>query len=579
MFPVLLLTVLSVGLVFPALATKGSYPGTNGKIAFDDNDPNTPYDSEIFVMDNDGTNIEQLTHNDVFDNNPCWSPDGTKIAFKHGDEIWIMDADGSNPRQLTTPPDNFFDNEPAWSTDGSKIAYTRIRFAGGSFVVFVIDADGPAGVGTMLINDAVHPSWSPDGSEISYNYQGIIYVADANTGTLKRTLGNGEQSCWSPDGTKIAFEYYEIWVMDAADGLNRKQLSNSPVDYEDTEPNWSPDGTKIVFDRHEDSIWIRNADGPAGQGTLLIQNAENPSWSPDGSEISYDYQGIIYVADASTGTLKRTLGSGVKSCWSPDGTKIVFEVDDVIWVMDAADGLNRKQLSNPPTENHFDYEPNWSPDGAKIVFQREEDSIWIMDADGTNEYDLTPSLPGADAPDYQRLLPTIYVDAPSTVKVSTEFDIIISIRDIPPGWKMTFLDLIAQWDPNDLEYIECELLTSWQGECKNISTSYWWGSSSDPSGWTEDAAWFRIRFHCLRSGPAPITVSTGVATIFLKPLIDGDQVATFPESVTVTVQQVSTPVGGVASPVNKLELIAPYLALTGLIVAVSTIFVIKRRKA
>ncbi len=38
------------------------------------------------------------------------------------------------------------------------------------------------------------------------------------------------------------------------------------------------------------------------------------------------------------------------------------------------------------------------------------------------------------------------------------------------------------------------------------------------------------------------------------------------------------PVGGVVSPVNKLELIAPYLALAGLIVAVSTIFVIKKRK-
>ncbi|MCJ2533833.1 MAG: hypothetical protein LN364_01210, partial [Candidatus Thermoplasmatota archaeon] len=104
MFPVLLLTVLSVGLVFPALATKGSYPGINGKIAFSDNDPNDPYDSEIFVMDNDGTNIEQLTFNDVDDRDPCWSPDGTKIAFRSGSpsEIWVIDADGSNLRQLTT---------------------------------------------------------------------------------------------------------------------------------------------------------------------------------------------------------------------------------------------------------------------------------------------------------------------------------------------------------------------------------------------------------------------------------------------------------------------------------------------
>jgi dipeptidyl aminopeptidase/acylaminoacyl peptidase len=55
----------------------------------------------------------------------------------------------------------------------------------------------------------------------------------------------------------------EIWVMDAADGLNRKQLSNPPQqpDYDDSDPNWSPDGTKIVFDREEDSIWIMDPDG------------------------------------------------------------------------------------------------------------------------------------------------------------------------------------------------------------------------------------------------------------------------------------------------------------------------------
>lgn len=38
------------------------------------------------------------------------------------------------------------------------------------------------------------------------------------------------------------------------------------------------------------------------------------------------------------------------------------------------------------------------------------------------------------------------------------------------------------------------------------------------------------------------------------------------------------PVGGISSPINKIELLAPYLALAGLIVVVSTVYVIKRRK-
>jgi dipeptidyl aminopeptidase/acylaminoacyl peptidase len=43
-------------------------------------------------------------------------------------------------------------------------------------------------------------------------------------------------------------------------------------------------------------------------------------------------------------------------------------------------------------------------------------------------------------------------------------------------------------------------------------------------------------------------------------------------------QPLLTPVGGVVSPINKLEILTPYLALAGLIAAVSTLFIIKRCK-
>lgn len=38
------------------------------------------------------------------------------------------------------------------------------------------------------------------------------------------------------------------------------------------------------------------------------------------------------------------------------------------------------------------------------------------------------------------------------------------------------------------------------------------------------------------------------------------------------------PVGGVVEPVNKLALATPFLALAGLIVAVSAVVVVKRRR-
>jgi molecular chaperone DnaK len=47
------------------------------------------------------------------DQDPTWSPDATRIAFKRGGRLWVMNADGSNARPVTTGPDR--DTAAAWS--------------------------------------------------------------------------------------------------------------------------------------------------------------------------------------------------------------------------------------------------------------------------------------------------------------------------------------------------------------------------------------------------------------------------------------------------------------------------------
>ncbi len=295
---------------------------------------------DIFLMDLDGGNQVRLTTSLAYDDQPKWSPDGSKIAFMSGRdgnlEIYTMNADGSAQTRITNNP--LADGFPAWSHDSTKIAFVRGNLNSPStFEIFVMNADGSNQ--TQLTTDSAIdgvPSWSPDSTKIVFMSGGSsvfdansfeIFVINANgsnrTRLTNNTIADGQPS-YSPDGTKILFASgnamnpngIEIFVMNV-DGSNRIQLTSNNVT--DGFPAWSFDGSNIVFasgsvaDETTVELFVMNANG--SNRAKLTNNAEVdwfPDWEPiqtPPSQIQFSMASSV-VPEASGSVLITVTRSG-----------------------------------------------------------------------------------------------------------------------------------------------------------------------------------------------------------------------------------------------------------------------------
>ena len=304
--------------------------GDGSKIAFASD---VDGDSEIFVINSDGSSLTQLTHNDISDTDPAICADGSKIAYMsrvggyiEDFEIVVVNLDGTGYTQLTS--NNAHDDSPSICGDGSKIAF--MSNVDGDNEIFVVNSDG-SGLTQLTHNTAIdgNPSISFDGSKIAFDSyvdgDDEIFVVNSD-GTGLTQLTQNTAADYNPsicgDGSKIAFlstfmsGNFKVFVVNS-DGSGLTQLTMNSED--DWYPSICGDGSKIVFYSYVDGdaeIFVVNSDG-TGLTQLTSNNALDwfPSICGDGTKIAYtstvdggDYE--IFVVSFQGGLLQVSPSSG-----------------------------------------------------------------------------------------------------------------------------------------------------------------------------------------------------------------------------------------------------------------------------
>ena len=258
---------------------------------------------EIYLTDTVGKPPVNLTRNPAADYYPTWAPDSTQIAFfsrRDGNhEIYLMQADGTEQHRLTHHPAT--DKAPAWAPDGKRLAFTSNRDGHFDIYLLHLDNDEVVHLTDNPFEDEA-PAWAPDGSTLVFHSKRKInwdiYAVDVRSRVERRLTHQplmDTYPAWAPDGTRIVYASmhqkaaladFDLYIMDAVDGGNKKALTNTPTD--EAVPAYAPDGNTIAFQFEKDGRWVihlMRADG--SERRELINNgawAAQPKWH-SGSDV------------------------------------------------------------------------------------------------------------------------------------------------------------------------------------------------------------------------------------------------------------------------------------------------------
>ncbi len=266
-----------------AAATETARPagtpiGSGGRIAFISNRDGKFF--QIYTMQADGSDVQQVTQDPVNKWDPQWPFDGTQLAWSPdgkqliyvaenatgtGTDLFLINADGS-PSVVNLTNHAGDDDQPIWCSDGS-IWFTSTRVANGVQQIFHTDLKS-IGQGLGPINFSGTHKYPREYDVALYSgCQRALFVTTLDgppeiwrywpdcsdcfgvVRSAKDQGGNTVEPALSPDNQYLAYTLElnnskEIVIGQVADRAVNVQVTSAKGD---TEAQWSPDGQWLVF--------------------------------------------------------------------------------------------------------------------------------------------------------------------------------------------------------------------------------------------------------------------------------------------------------------------------------------------